>query len=105
MENREMIKWTNNSAAGLLTEFFDENDPRSAREQLDANYIHGGGVRPFTGFDVVMPNGVPSLHYPGDPALNVISQAKMRDESLYLFPYSWVLIMHGDKVVVVTRCD
>jgi hypothetical protein len=35
---------------GLLPDFIDQNDPRSAREQFDANYGHGGGWHPIDGF-------------------------------------------------------
>ena len=34
---------------GMLPYFIDPNDPRPAREQLDANYQHGGGWVPSRG--------------------------------------------------------
>jgi len=102
-----MIYFTDMRVAGLLPEFFNLDDPRSAREQLHENYAHGGGVHPQKGFKLAAWNlrDQAILEYPGDPLLHEISRAKLRDEIIILFPYSWVAIVQPDGKYIVTRCD
>ena len=100
-----MIQFTNNRIAGGLPAFFDENDPRSARDQLHENYAYGGGVRPFKGFTL---HGAPlyaHLSYPGDPSMMEVARAKIRDELLILFQGSWLAIIQPDGSHIITRVD
>ena len=99
-----MISFTDMSQAGLLPSFFSERDPRSAREQLHENYAHGGGVNPFTGFQLVAGQRL-KLQYPGDPPRHEVSRAQLRDETIVLFEASWVAIIQKDWSYIVTRCD
>jgi len=87
---------------GLIPEFLNENDPRSAREQLDANYSHGGGWLPIPGFSM-LPNG--DLSYPGDPPFELLAETKLRDETIRVFHYSWVAIIQPDGSFEVSRMD
>lgn len=87
---------------GFLPSFLDDNNPAPARDQLDANYQHGGGWRPFDGFK--MKTGG-SLHYPGDPPLRPVATAQLRDETLYVYPHAWVAIVQPDGAYEVARMD
>jgi hypothetical protein len=98
---------------GWIPEFFSEGDPRPAAAQLNENYAHGGGWRPFEGFvltsrgddGVQLPVAEWRLQYPGDPAYAPVAFAYMRDEVLVLFPYGWLLIMQPDGKWKVSRVD
>jgi hypothetical protein len=87
---------------GLLPGFLDESDPRSAREQFNENYAHGGGWNPFEGFKML--DGY-ALKYPGDPAHKPLAKAKFRDELILYYQYSWVVVMQPDGSWEVTRMD
>ena len=87
---------------GFLPGFASEDDPRPLREQLDANYQHGGGWRPFEGFTLVDDT---TLQYPGDPPMRPIAAAKFRDEIVLVYPYSWVLVLAPDSSWEVCRMD
>ena len=102
-----MIAFTNPHYAGFLPQFFSEEDPRSAAEQLHASYAHGGGYHPFGGFKLydVDSEGKAYLIYPGDPPMREFSRAKLRDETLILFEYGWLAIVQKDGRFTVTRVD
>ena len=89
---------------GFLGGMLDEDDPRPAKEQFDANYQHGGGWQRFDGHTF---GGLdnPSLKYPGDPVLYPVARAKLRDESIFLYPYSWVCIVQPNGDYEVARMD
>lgn len=93
---------------GLISSFFSEADPRSAREQLHSNYAHGGGVSPFPGFSLHFDPEAPSaslLTYPGDPPLLLQGFTKLRKETILVFAYDWVVILQPDGSFIATRCD
>lgn len=86
---------------GYLVNFLDERDSRPAREQLDANYRHGGGWRPFEGFTMVDSG----LAYPGDPVMVLIAEARLRDEIVRFYQHSWVAIVQPDGSYEIARMD
>jgi hypothetical protein len=87
---------------GYLPGMLSERDPRSAREQINANYAHGGGWSPMAGFKLGAHN---RLHYPGDPALEPLAQTWLRDELIILYDHSWVAIVQRDRSFEVSRLD
>jgi hypothetical protein len=87
---------------GFIPDFLSENDPRSAREQLDSNYPHGGGWRPQPGF-AMLPNG--DLSYPGDPPFAPLAETKLRNEIIRVYHYSYVAIIQPDGSFEVCRLD
>ena len=87
---------------GLLPGMLSLNDPRPAREQLDANYQHGGGWRPFTGFRLRKDN---TLVYPGDPPTIPLAMTTLRDELIVFYDCSWVAIIQPDRSFEVCRMD
>lgn len=88
---------------GYIPTFLSEGDPRPAREQLNANYQHGGGWIPFGGFE--LRSSDMALLYPDDPPLRPIASANLREERILIYPYAWVLIMQPDGSWEVARMD
>lgn len=87
---------------GFLPMFLDERDPRSAREQIDANYAHGGGWHPLAGFKMLDDN---SIQYPDDPPYEVLATATLRDEKLYFYNHEWLAVVQPDGSFEVNRMD
>ena len=102
-----MTEWTNEEDAGLLPMIFNEYDNRTAQEQANANYSHGGGWMPFKGFtlDGSSEDGF-TLHYPEDDPMRELSRASFHDKTLVLFEGSWVAIIEKDgSMSDVSRMD
>jgi hypothetical protein len=87
---------------GFLLDWLDTDDPRSASDQIDAHYQHGGGWFPFKGHRLADDN---SLQYPEDPPLQPLAQAQLRDELVVLYQHSWVAIIQKDRSFEVARID
>lgn len=86
---------------GFIPSFLSEDNPKSAKEQIADNYV--GGWFPFTGF-IVNPN-THALHYPGDPPMVVLWEAKLRDEVIRVHVHAWVSITQADGSVEIARLD
>lgn len=87
---------------GYLPQFLSEEDPRSAREQLNANYPFGGW-QPFKGKFTMMENG--NLAYPGDPPTILLAETKFREETIRFYQHSWVAVVQPDGTFEVCRMD
>lgn len=88
---------------GFLPGFLSEDDPHPAREQLDANYQHGGGYRPQPGWK--MNPETLRITYPGDPPLAPIAFTKLREELILFYPLELVAIIQPDGSFVVARMN
>ena len=88
---------------GFIPSFLSEEDPRSAREQLDANYQHGGGWRPLDGWE--LDTNTLGLTYPGDPELMPFAFTRLRGEIILFYPYAQVMILQPDMTFEVARMD
>lgn len=86
---------------GLLPYMLDARDPRSAREQFHDGYAHGGGWQPMQNFTM---EGR-TLLYPGDPPFNPSVMMKLRDETIYVYQFSIVVIVQPDGSFEVARMD
>lgn len=100
--------WTTNGVAGLdavgiIPEFLDDHDPRPAREQIDANYAHGGGWKPIRQAKVNPETGV--FTYPGDPPFLPMATTQLRDERIIVYKYGMVAIVQPDGSAEVSRID
>jgi hypothetical protein len=94
----------NEDTVGFIPQFLNERDPRPAREQIDANYAHGGGWLPNPGFKLV--SGPPhSIKYPGDPMLKPLAEAKLRDETIIVYESGITAIFQKDGSFEVSRLD
>lgn len=100
-----MLRFTNMEVVGFLPQFLDENDPRSAVEQIDTAYQHGGGWRDFKGFELTGKGGKLFLKYPGDPPMRELSRATLHSESLIFFESSWLAVIQADGSYRVARID
>ena len=89
---------------GFIPDMLSEDDPRSAREQLDANYKHGGGWQRFIGHTLIPEDGF-TLCYPGDPPMHPIALIRLRRERIVIYPHAWVLILQDDNTFEVARMD
>lgn len=87
---------------GFIPMFLSENDPRSAKEQIHGNYQHGGGWSKFDGFVL---NDDKSISYPGDPPQYPYAMTLFRDELIFVYPSSWVLILQKDDSFEIARID
>lgn len=90
---------------GILPAFLHASDPRPAREQLHENYAHGGGWRPFEGFTLQDTFEGYSISYPGDPAHEETARARLHEELIVVFPYSWVAIIQPSGDFEIARLD
>jgi hypothetical protein len=89
---------------GLLPTFFSDADPRSAAEQLNVNYAHGGGWNPLPGWKMVS-SKYKIIQYPGDPTLSPVAYAKLRDEELWLYDHDILCIIQKDGSFECGRVD
>lgn len=87
---------------GFLPMFLNEDDPRPARAQIHAAYGHGGGWRPFEGFELDS-NG--DLKYPGDPPLQRLAVTVLHQEEISFYEHAWVVIRQRDGKWEVARVD
>lgn len=87
---------------GFIPHFLNDTNPEPAKEQIDANYKHGGGWHPFKGFKLAPDN---SLTYPGDQALHPLAEARLRDELILFYNGAWVAIVQPDRTFEVARID
>jgi hypothetical protein len=85
---------------GYLPSFVFEDDPRPAKVQFDERYI--AGWLPFEGFIL---NECNVLLFPGDPPLEPLAQAKLRDELILFYRFEWVAIVQPDRSFEVCRMD
>lgn len=86
---------------GYIPQFLNEDDPRSAIEQIHQNYISGWNE--FKGFEVNPETG--RMKYPGDPAYTPIAKAKFHDETLYFYQHAWFTVIKADGSIHTARLD
>lgn len=87
---------------GYIPQFISEDDPRTAAEQFNSSYAHGGGWQPMSGWTMGTDGG---LKYPGDPKIMPVASAKLREEEIFVYPYAWVAIRQPDGKYEVARID
>ena len=88
---------------GFIPGFISGDDPRPLKEQIDANYGHGGGWHNQPGFTFDHSSFV--LSYPEDPPLPPQAMAVVRDETLLFYQYSICVILQKDGSFEVCRVD
>jgi hypothetical protein len=89
---------------GYFPGFLREDIDRPARDQLDMNYQHGGGWRPFSGFKLIDEEKL-HIQYPGDPPYQPIAMTKLRDERIVMYHHAWVAIFQPDNSFEIARMD
>lgn len=89
---------------GLIPAFLKESDPRSAREQINDRYAHGGGWFSIKGFKHNAEDN--SIKYPGNPRMRPIATAWLHDkERIFIYPHGWVMILQPDGQFNIARLD
>ena len=83
------------AALGMIPEFVLADDPRPAHEQIDERY----------GWNPALPgkwqmNQDDWLLYPGDPPLEPLAFAWLREEKIVVYPHAWVAIITGEAFSV-----
>jgi hypothetical protein len=86
---------------GYIPNFLESGDPRSAREQFNANYVYGGW-KPNAGFKKFADD---TIRYPGDQPLPPVAQFKLRDERIVFYPGALLAIIQPDGGFEVARLD
>lgn len=86
---------------GYIPRFLDENNPESAKVQLNDNYQHGGGWDPFQGFKMTSQG----LEYPGDAPTRLLADGKLREEIIRIYEHAWVAIVQPDGSYEISRMD
>lgn len=88
---------------GYLPDMVSESDPRSAREQFDANYRQGGGWCPMQGFTLTTSG---ALTYPGDPPMRLMFETTLHGkETIRVYEHDWVVIIQLDGTYEIARMD
>lgn len=87
---------------GFLPGFLSEDDSRSASEQINENYAHGGGWSPLPGWKLL---GDYRIQYPGDPVLEPLAKAKLRDEVIVFYDHDILGIFGPDGSFQASRVD
>lgn len=87
---------------GYIPTFLNEDDPRSAKEQFNANYVYGG-FSPFTGFSLDLERMI--LTYPEDPPMPPLAFTQLHKELIFVYEHAWVLILQPDNSWEVARMD
>jgi len=88
-------------AVGYIPDFLNLSDPRPAAEQFHTNYI--GGWNSFKGFHMNPDDH--TLSYSGDPDMPVLAEIPFRDETILIYPHSWVAITQPDDSYDIARMD
>lgn len=92
---------------GLLPDFWSAADPRTAKEQADENYAHGGGWFPMKGWQ--LSEDKDTLIYPGeDPEYYPLVcklELPLTQETICIFTHAWVAIVQSNGDFEVARMD
>jgi hypothetical protein len=88
---------------GYLPCFINKDDPKPLAEQIHANYGHGGGWQPLSGWTFNAKDS--SIKYPGEPKLMPLAKITVRDETAYFYRSAWLAILSPGKPVEVSRVD
>lgn len=86
---------------GIIPEYFDENDPKPAAQQVSEKYI--GGWLPMKANYKFLPDG--SFVYPGDPPTRLLYVAQFRNEQIRVYEHAWVGIFQPDGSFEISRMD
>lgn len=103
------MQWfPDDSKIGFIPAFLSEFDPRSAAEQFDQHYAHGGGWNPWSKAWKLITNDdilKTKLKYPGDTPVKLIAYTCLHDETIMVFQYALVAIVQTDGTMEVSRMD
>lgn len=88
---------------GYVSMMLNDEDPRSVREQLDANYQHGGGWQPLAGATL---GEKMRMVYPGDPPLEPLDYTVVREEMCICYACAFFgIVQRGGEAAEFARMD
>lgn len=87
---------------GYVSMMLNDEDPRSVREQLDANYQHGGGWQPLAGAAL---DDKGRMVYPGDPPLAPLAYTRVRGELVFCYDHAFFGIVQPGGEAEFARMD
>ncbi len=98
---------------GLIPEFLDEDDPRSAAEQIADRYAHGGGWLPLPGWQlrqdkfIIYPTNSPEDRPEFYPCYfeTILHPDSPKPEIIRVYPYAWVAVIQSNGSFEVARLD
>jgi hypothetical protein len=92
-------------ALGWIPQFLHTDDDRPAKEQIDANYQHGGGWHEANedGHWKITENGLQGD--PDDPPYKMVASCRVGADEVMLFDSGWCAITHPDGTMNVARLD
>ena len=89
---------------GAIPTWIKADDPTPITEQINRNYLHGGGWDKFDGFEVRLnEDNMYCIKYPGDPEYREIARGYITRLSgasidmLIFFQHSWVMAVTFDE--------
>ena len=97
----QMLWPTKYDPLGYIPQFLSADDSRLAKEQFNQNYWPGW--HKMEGF--TLNRKTMALRYPGDPPLLPLAMAVLRNETIYVYPHAWVLILSANGDFEVARLD
>src|SRR6187399_85380 len=96
---------------GYIPTFMDAADERPAAEQINEHYCAGWHpTQPASSFTLPVgaslhaPGGL-RLKFPGDPPLEPLWAAKLRDELVVVYEYGYTAIFQPDMTFAIDRLD
>lgn len=100
---------------GMIPHFLWDSDPRTAVDQINERYAHGGGWRPLSNF---LPLGAynfaegvaPKLRYPGDPPFHPYAMATLHADTdaaevFVIYEHAFCAIFRNGELYQVARLD
>jgi len=91
---------------GYIPTFLSIESPLRASKQIDRSYRHGGGWRPFKGFELeVAEGGFVGMRYPRDPLVHLLYKTKLRKEHIFFYQHQWLRIAQPNGSWEVCRLD
>lgn len=85
------------TALGLIPGFVLADDPRPAHEQINERSARGWNPQLPGKWQM---NQDDWLLFPGDPPLEPLAFAWLREEKIVVYPYAWVAIITGEAFSV-----
>ena len=96
---------------GYIPLMLEESDQRSAAEQFNERYAHGGGWSPLAGWrrsgsdEEQDPRECYAVEYPGDPVMRPVAIARLREEVVCVYPHAWVGVFQPSGEFELSRMD
>jgi len=90
---------------GYLPDFIGEFNSEPIKDQIAANYAHGGGYSPYGKDKWIFDPVRKTLKYPGDPTLKPVAELQVRDELFIVYQYAVCAIVQKDGSFDVVRMD